>query len=115
MTKRLSVLLVCAFAPATLVSGCGGSSQTKTGATSGLSIATVKRLNKINTDKSVAECHAEANNTGLLPGEKPLVLTQCEYIRTGNNAGLRAIGRQICQLEATAQPEPTRSKMLAKC
>jgi hypothetical protein len=115
MTKRVCVLFLCAFMPAALVSGCGGSSPSKTGATSGLSLATVKRLNKLNTDKSVSACHQEANNTGLLPGEKQLVLTQCEYIRTGNNAGLHAIGRQICQLEAAAQPEPTRSTMLAKC
>jgi hypothetical protein len=114
MTKRLCVLLVCAFAPAALVSGCGGG-QTKTGPVSGLSIATIKRLNKLNTDRSVAACHAEANNIGLLPGEKQLVLTQCEYIRTGNNAGLHSIGRQICQLEAAAQAEPERSTMLAKC
>jgi hypothetical protein len=114
MTKRLCVLLVCAFAPAALVSGCGGS-QTKTGPTSGLSIATIKRLNKANTNKSVAECHQEANNPGLPANQKQLVLTECEYIRTGNNAGLHTVDRQLCQLEAAAQPEPERSKLLAQC
>ncbi|HWF35011.1 MAG TPA: hypothetical protein VG295_06555, partial [Solirubrobacteraceae bacterium] len=82
MTKRLCVLLVCALPAALLVEGCGGSSQSKTGATSGLSLKTVKRLNKINTDKSVAACHQLANNPGLPANQKPLVLQQCEYIRT---------------------------------
>jgi hypothetical protein len=115
MTKRLCVLLVCAFAPAALVSGCGGGGQTKTGPTSGLSLATIKRLNKANTDKSVAECHQLANNPGLPANQKQLVLTQCEYIRTGNNTGLRAIDRQLCHVQAVAQPEPERSKLLAQC
>ncbi|HWF73488.1 MAG TPA: hypothetical protein VG186_09100 [Solirubrobacteraceae bacterium] len=114
MTKRVCVLLVCAFAFTALVSGCGGG-QAKTGPTSGLSLTTIKRLNKANTDRSVAACHAEASNTGLQANVKQLVLTECEYIRTGNNAGLRTVGRQICKLQAQAQPEPIRSTMLAKC
>ncbi|MDQ6779457.1 MAG: hypothetical protein M3071_25245 [Actinomycetota bacterium] len=114
MTKRLCVLLVCALAPAALVSGCGGG-QTKTGPTSGLSLATVKRLNKANTDKSVAECHRLANNVGLPANQKQLVLTECEYIRTGDNAGLRQIDRQLCRLQAAAQPEPERTNLLAQC
>ncbi|HWF50152.1 MAG TPA: hypothetical protein VG294_05840 [Solirubrobacteraceae bacterium] len=115
MTKRLCVLLVCALTPALLVAACGGSSQSKTGATSGLSLKTVKHLNKVNTDRSVAACHQAANNPGLPADQKPLVLAQCEYIRTGNNVGLHQVDRQLCQVEAAAQPEPTRTKLLAQC
>ncbi|MDQ6803931.1 MAG: hypothetical protein M3065_02945 [Actinomycetota bacterium] len=115
MTRRLCVLFVCASASAALVSGCGGGSQSKTGPTSGLSIKTVEHLNKVNTDQSVAECHQLANNPGLPADQKPLVLTQCEYIRTGNNAGLHAVNVQLCHLQAAQKPEPLRSTMLAKC
>jgi hypothetical protein len=115
MTKRLCVLLICALTPALMVAGCGGSSQSKTGATSGLSLKTVKHLNKVNTSKSVALCHQEANNPGLPATEKPLVLQQCEYIRTGNNVGLHQVDVQLCQVGAASKPEPTRTKLLAQC
>jgi hypothetical protein len=114
MTKRLCVLLICALIPAVLVSGCGGGSS-KTGPTSGLSLQTVKKLNKANTDQSVAECHAVANNPGLPAAQKPLVLTECEYIRTGNNVGLHAVDVQLCQVQAAEQPKPLRAKLLAQC
>lgn len=117
MTRRLCVLLVSVLAPVALVTGCGGSSHTtaKTGPTSGLSIATAKHLNKVNTAKSVALCHQSAANPGLPADQKALVETECEYIRTGNSAGLHAVDRQLCRLQAEQMPEPERSRMRGRC
>ena len=114
MMRRLFVTLACALAPVALLSGCGGS-HTATGPTSGLSVKTVKRLNKVDTARSVAECHQAADNPGLAPAQKPLMQTECEYIRTGNNAGLRIVDRQLCYLQAAEQPEPERTNMRAQC
>lgn len=118
MTRRVCVLLVCALGPLGAVTGCGGggsANTTKTGATSGLSLETVKRLNKTNSAKTLASCKQAANNPGLPASVKPLIDTQCEYIRTGNNAGLHAVSRQICEAEAALEQEPARSRMQAQC
>jgi hypothetical protein len=111
------VLLVCVLTPAALVAGCGGGSSntTSTGATSGLSIATVKKLNKANTAKSYALCQEAASNPGLPPDQKALVNTECGYIRTGNNRGLHAVDRQLCELQAAQLPDPQRTRMRAQC
>jgi hypothetical protein len=115
MTKRLCLLLVCALALVALVSACGGSGSTTTGAASGFSIKKVKRENKQATDRSVALCHQAANNIGIPADEKALMETECEYIRTGNNVGLHTVDRQLCELQASRQPEPERTKMSAQC
>ena len=117
MTRRLCVLLACALAPVALVTGCGGGGQstTKTGATSGLSIATVKRLNKLDSAKSVSECLQVAANPGLPANQKALVETECADIRTGNNVGLHAVDVQLCELQAAQMPDPERSKLRAQC
>ena len=52
---------------------------------------------------------------GLPANQKPLLETECQYIRTGNNAGLHAIDKQICKLQAAAQPVTERATMLAQC
>ena len=114
MMRRLCVTLVCVLAPIGVLTGCG-SSHTHTGPTSGLSIKTIKHLNKVDTAKDVAECEQAANNIGLPANQKPLLETECQYIRTGNNAGLHAIDKQICKLQATAQPVTERATMLAQC
>ncbi|HEY5318739.1 MAG TPA: hypothetical protein VIJ20_12195 [Solirubrobacteraceae bacterium] len=113
--RRLCAVLACALGVIGLVSGCGGSSHPKIGPTTGLSLATVKHLNKIDTSKTLAECKQNASNPGLPATVKPLINTQCEYIKTGNNAGLHVVDRQICRAEAALQPEPERTTMLAQC
>jgi hypothetical protein len=115
MTRRLCAPLACALALLALVSACGGSSAPKTGPTTGLSIATIKHLNKIDTQKTLTECLKSASNPGVSPTVKPLLETECQYIRTGNNVGLHAIDRQVCQAEAAEQPEPERTSMRAQC
>ncbi|HWC87299.1 MAG TPA: hypothetical protein VG388_12235 [Solirubrobacteraceae bacterium] len=116
MTRRLLVPLACALLSIGMVTGCGGSAdKSKTGATSGLSIATVKHLNKVNAAKSLAACKQAAANPGLPAAEKPLMDQQCEYIKTGNAAGLHAVARQLCQVGAEQKPEPQRSTLLAQC
>jgi hypothetical protein len=109
------VLLVCALGPMALVSGCGGGSHTNTGPTSGLSLKTIKQLNKVDTQKTLAECEQNLNNPGLPANQKPLIATECQYIRTGNNAGLQAVDKQICEVQAAAQPEPQRTTLRAQC
>lgn len=114
MTKRLSLVLVCALAAVASVAGCGGS-QTKTGPTSGLSLKQIKQLNKTNTARSVAYCHQAANNPGLPANLKGLMETECQYIQSGNYPALHAIDRQICKVQADQMSEPQRSKDLAQC
>jgi hypothetical protein len=115
MMRRLCVTLACALAPAAFLSGCGGSGNAKTGPTSGLSIKAVKQLNEVDSGKTLAECKQAAANPGLPATVKPLLNTQCEYIKTGNYTGLHTIDRQICRAEAVLQPQPEQTTMLAQC
>ncbi|HWF25109.1 MAG TPA: hypothetical protein VG275_06670 [Solirubrobacteraceae bacterium] len=115
MTRRICVLLICALAPIMVLTGCGGSGKTKSGATSGLSLATVKHLNKVNAAQSYTQCQRLLANPGLPANQKTLVQTECEYIRTGNQAGLHQVDVQLCQIEAAAMPEPERTKLQAQC
>ena len=116
MTRRMRVLLICALAPITVAAGCGGSAnKTKTGATSGLSLATVKHLNKVNAAQSFIQCQHVLANPGLPANQKALVQTECEDIRTGNEAGLHQVDVQLCQIQAAAMPQPERRKLQAQC
>jgi hypothetical protein len=115
MMRRLCVILACVLAPAAFLSGCGGSGNAKTGPTSGLSLKQVKQLNKVDSEKTLAECKQAAANPGLPASVKPLLNAQCEYIKTGNYAALHTVDRQICRAEAVLQPEPVRTTMLAQC
>jgi uncharacterized protein YceK len=114
MMRRLCVLLACALGPVALLAGCGGSS-TSTGPTSGLSVQQAKQRNKADTAKAVAHCEQAANNPGLPASQKPLMETECQDIRTGNNTGLHAIDKQLCQVQAAAKPQPERTTLLAQC
>jgi hypothetical protein len=115
MMRRLFVVLVCTLAPIALLGGCGGGSSTNTGPTSGLSLKTVKKLNKLDSARTLAECKQAAANPGLPATVKPLLNAQCEYIKTGNYVALHTVDRQICRAEAVLQPEPQRTSMLAQC
>jgi hypothetical protein len=115
MTRRICVLLICALAPIAVLTGCGGSGKAKTGPTTGLSLATVKHLNKVNAAQSYTQCQHVANNPGLPANQKALVQTECQYIKTGNQAGLHQVDVQLCQIQAAAMPEPQRKKMQAQC
>jgi len=115
MMRRLCVVLACVLAPAAFLSGCGGGGNAKTGPTSGLSLKTVKKLNKLDSAKTLAECKQAAANPGLAATVKPLLNAQCEYIKTGNYTALHTVDRQICRAEAVLQPEPEQTTMLAQC
>lgn len=114
MMRRLFVVLACALAPIALLSACGGGG-THTGPTSGLSIKEIKRINRQDTAKSYAECQSTADNPGLPADQKPLEEETCQYIKTGNNAGLKAVDHKLCELQAKAKPEPERTTLLAQC
>jgi hypothetical protein len=115
MTRRICVLLVCTLAPISVVTGCGSSTKTKSGATSGLSIEKVKKLNKVNAAQSYAQCQRVLTNPGLPDNQKVLVQTECQYIKTGNQAGLHQVDIQLCEIQAAAMPEPERTKLQGQC
>jgi hypothetical protein len=117
MTRRLCVVLACVLAPVTLLSACGGSgnSNTKPSATSGLSIKTIKELNKKNTARSYSLCQQAAANPGLPADQKPIVQAECAAIQSGDYAALHRLDRQLCVVEAKLKPKPLRTTLLAQC
>jgi len=111
MTRRLCLLLACALAPIALVTGCGGSSPSKSIGASGATINAARQ----NQAHSLADCRQAAANPGLPQNEKTILQSECVDIQTGNATALKAAGEQLCRVEAALLPTGERATMLASC
>jgi hypothetical protein len=113
MTRRLLALLLCALAPVAVVAGCGSSGNAATKPTTATT-PTVSLAEKLR--ETVVACRKQvAKSPYILASERAAAQADCEGIKTGHIAPLRALLLKACERTAAKVPVADQPAATAAC
>lgn len=111
MTRSFSVLLLCALAPITVLTGCGSSGSAPSKPSSAQPSSTTRATGTLSTApldvkvrQAIAACKKQVAALTYIPAsEQPAAKADCEGIKTGNISPLRATLKKACEQEVLAR------------